>query len=264
MNRSRRSGEPPDPVAGGTEATVPGPGSPPGGGAGGSRDGREDGTGDGRIRPADPVEVRPADRRHLSGIVRCHQAAFPGQFLTRLGPGFLAAYYRYYLDSPRGINLVATGPGDRVVGFVSGGDPALRGRFIRSQVPRYAGLLLFRGVLDPFVRRRLRVHLGNLARIAARRLGRAGGIPAGGGGDPDPEGASVLLSIAVDPSATGRGIGRMLMEAFRRESRRLGYPAMVLSAHADNDPAIRLYLACGWEVVRRDADGVYFRRSTDP
>jgi len=207
------------------------------------------------------VEVRPGTLRHLEGIVRCHQAAFPDQFLTRLGSEFLAAHYRFYLESPRGITLVATGAGGQVLGFVSGGDPALRGRFIRTRVPWFAGMLLYRGLRDSFVRRRLLVHLRHGLRALAGRLGGTSASPDETG---ESEGVSVLLSIAVDPSAAGRGIGRMLMEAFLRESRRLGYPAMVLSAHPDNEAAIRLYLACGWEVVRREPDGVYFRRSTDP
>lgn len=212
-------------------------------------------------RRPDPVQVRPAVPGDLPGIVRCHLVAFPGQFLTRLGPTFLEAYYRFYLDAPGGINLVAIDPGDRVLGFVSGGDPALRGRFIRTRVPRFLGLLVRQGLLDPFVRRRLRVHLGNLIRALAGRLGRASPPTAG---TQDPQGVSVLLSIAVDPAATGQGIGRRLMEAFRQQSRRLGYAVMELSAHRDNEPAIGLYLACGWEVVGQDADGVYFQRGTDP
>lgn len=213
--------------------------------------------------PGDLLKVVPADRRHLSGIVQCHLAAFPGQFLTRLGPRFLEAYYRFYMDSPGGINLVAV-VGDRVLGFVSGGDPAVRGRFIRSRVPRFIGLLAWHGLWDPFVRRRLAVHLTNLVRTLAGRLPWSRQGSNGTAKGDDASGVSVLLSIAVDPTATGRGIGRRLMEAFREESLRRGYREMTLSAHSDNDSAIRLYRACGWEVVRQEDDGVYLRRRTDP
>lgn len=213
-------------------------------------------------RRSDRVQVRLAGPGDLPGIVRCHLAAFPGQFLSRLGPTFLEAYYRFYLDAPGGINLVAIDSGDRVVGFVSGGDPALRGRFIRTRVPGFLGLLVRQGLRDPFVRRRLRVHLGNLVRTLAGRLeGAWSRRPAAG--SQNPKGVSVLLSIAVDPASTGQGIGRRLMEAFRQQSRSLGFIAMELSAHRDNEPAIGLYRACGWEVVSQDADGVYFRRGTD-
>ena len=51
--------------------------------------------------------VRIASADDVADIVRIHREAFPGFFLTSLGPRFLELMYREYMRHPCGIVLVA-------------------------------------------------------------------------------------------------------------------------------------------------------------
>ena len=214
-----------------------------------------------RRPPAAPrYTVVAGSPAHVPGIVACHAAAFPDQFMTLLGREFLAGYYRFYLSAPGAINCVAVGPDGTVLGFVSGGAPELRERFTREQVPRHAVPILLRAARDPRVRARLAVH----ARAALLGLGRRLGLKVPTPDEPpmDPPGTwSSLLSIAVRPDAGGQGIGSALMEAVRRASAQRGFRWMHLSVHNDNPAAIGLYRSSGWQVLLVTPGGTYFRRA---
>ncbi len=210
--------------------------------------------------------VVAAEERHLDGMVRLHARAFAGEFLTLLGPGVLRAFYRFYREHEQGICLVAVDePAATVLGLVCGGEPELRRRFVQTHAVPLAWACLRASVTYARVRQRLRQHAGRgLARLRRRdRGGAAGRRP------PQPRPASSgrwssLLSICADPDQRGGGIGGLLMESFREESRRRGYTAMRLSVHNDNAAAIGLYRRCGWEVLATTPAGTYFARSTEP
>lgn len=65
---------------------------------------------------------------------------------------------------------------------------------------------------------------------------------------------SDVQTIAVAPTARGRGIGRVLMEHLMASAREQGATQMILEVRADNEPAIALYQGLGFEVIssRRD------------
>lgn len=65
---------------------------------------------------------------------------------------------------------------------------------------------------------------------------------------------SDVQTIAVAPTAQGRGIGRMLMEHLMASARQQGATQMILEVRADNAPASALYQGLGFEVIstRRD------------
>lgn len=212
------------------------------------------------------LRIATADDSHLDGMVAVHARAFPGEFLTLLGPAVLRAFYRFYIRQPQGIALVVveTGSG-AVLGLVCGGEPTLRRRFGR----RYAFRLVqgvVRGALQHrHVRQRLVEHLQRVLGGALRRLrGRTGGASSTAQPDLPPGRWSSLLSICADPRQRGRGIGCMLMEGFREESRRRGYELMRLSVHNDNQAARYLYERCGWSIALATASGSYFTRATEP
>jgi ribosomal protein S18 acetylase RimI-like enzyme len=64
-----------------------------------------------------------------------------------------------------------------------------------------------------------------------------------------------LVYLGVSGRARGRGVGAALMEAAHSEFRRQGIAAYQLHVHADNAPAVRLYLAHGLEEARRFRKG---------
>ena len=222
-------------------------------GPGGSADGAAD------------VAVAAAEVEHLDGMADAHVAAFPGQFLTLMGRGFLRCFYRFYVAQPGGIALVAVEPATgRVAGLVVGGEPALRGRFLRRHLVRFLATALPRAFVHSRVRRRLGEHLGDALGKIGRKLRLLSPERRPPEPPEDPPGTwSNLLSVCTRPEFRGRGVGTVLMEAFRAESRRRGYRSLRLSVHNDNEAAIALYKKAGWQAILTTPRGTYFKRSVE-
>ncbi|UCG57500.1 MAG: N-acetyltransferase [Phycisphaerales bacterium] len=207
---------------------------------------------------AQDFSIVRANSQHLDGMVRCHIASFPGQFMTVVGARFIKGFYRFYLRE-NAVLFVATGSSGIVVGLVCGGEAGLRQKFSRRRAPFYAPDIILGAIKNDRARERLFHHLrsaakGLLASIARR--GRSGKELHDNTAHPPLS----LLSICADPDFRGRGVGVALMERFEQESRTLGYKLMRLSVHADNQAAINLYAKCGWERLYEADGGIYFRK----
>jgi ribosomal protein S18 acetylase RimI-like enzyme len=206
--------------------------------------------------------VIPGAMQHLPGIVECHVAAFPEEISTIVGRRFVGGMYRFFLDRPDAITLVAidetTGA---VAGVVIGGRPGLRSGFVLRRWPVHLPAVLYAGVRRRAVRRLLFQMLGIVASKTWRKLhlsskprNRPGPLP------PPAESCSLLQSICTHPSCQRRGVGSALAEAFGAESARRGYKVMRLSASEHNVVARALYEKQGWKKVGQDGDTVYFER----
>ncbi len=163
--------------------------------------------GEGPTAAAAAPGIRPATPADLPAVVAAHSAAFPGFFLTRMGPRFLGAYYRMVLESPEGILLVAESAG-AVAGFVAG--IARPAAFYRAMMRR-PWALGFPAMLRLVTRPRL------LLDVAERvcRLG-SSGHPQGHRGPS--QARAKLASLAVLPSQRRLGLGRQLVAAFVAEA----------------------------------------------
>lgn len=201
------------------------------------------------------VEARAAVVSDLPGIVRCHLTAFPGQPMTELGPRWLAALYRYYLNHPEGVTVVAVNPERGVVGFVVGGGPDIRDQFIRGARYRFAPVILWRTLTRPVIRRRL---IGRLlscfhrqadggSQDAAHREAARRGVRLG-----------TLLSIAVLPEVQGTGAAGKLVAAFCDTSRRQGFGYLELGVYTSNTRAIAFYHKLGWHEIGRSHDQSFY------
>ncbi len=73
----------------------------------------------------------------------------------------------------------------------------------------------------------------------------------------DPEGGKTWLGIAVTETATGKGYGRMMMQALIGEARAQQIPALFLSVDNDNLAAIRLYEKNGF-VLQEEKGAIRF------
>jgi ribosomal protein S18 acetylase RimI-like enzyme len=58
-----------------------------------------------------------------------------------------------------------------------------------------------------------------------------------------------IHDLFVVPEARGAGVGRKLLEALMRELERLGAPRLVLHTMVSNEPAKRLFAACGFRAT---------------
>ena len=70
---------------------------------------------------------------------------------------------------------------------------------------------------------------------------------------PPRQGVLVVDQLAVAPSARGKGVGTLLLEAAEARGRAMGVPTMALSVISENEGAIRLYERMGY--VRTQAVG---------
>lgn len=181
--------------------------------------------------------VRPATTHDLAAITRVHEAAFPSFFLTRLGAGFLHAYYRLVLEHPGGILLVAE-VDEGLCGFVAGAvNP---GAFYAAMSARKWSLAL------PVLLSVLR-HPLLLPRVVAsvRRVAREGSHTIA---TPQVDGLSCeLTSLGVHPGTRGHGVGQQLVSACRDEAARRGASYLFLTTDArDNDYINDFYLHLGF------------------
>jgi ribosomal protein S18 acetylase RimI-like enzyme len=165
-----------------------------------------------------------------------HATAFPGFFLTRLGPAFLRTYYTNIVRDPEGVLLVVEKEG-RVEGFVAGfANPAafygrMRSRRVRFGVSTLVGL-----VRSPALLGRV---LANISSVRDRAASVRG-----------PRSAE-LSSIAVTPALQGAGMGQALCRRFCTLMFDRGVDEVHLTTDADDNEAVnRLYRKMGFRLAR--------------
>jgi len=179
------------------------------------------------------IQIAPLHGRHISSVVRVHLKAFPGFFLSFLGPRFLKEFYMAFVNEETSIGLIAVDAGGQVAGAVVGSmKPA--GFFRRLVKRRWWAFYL--ASMDALMRRP----------AIAPRLFRAVFYR----GDAPPDAPFALLSsIAVDPRFQDRGVGRMLLHRFTKEVIGRGGIGCYLTTDAEgNDAVKRFYLRNGWRV----------------
>ncbi len=170
------------------------------------------------------IKIRAATCGDFQEIVLVHQAAFPGFFLTQLGPAFLRAYYELIFQFHGGILLVAECDG-KVAGFVAGFlNPAQFYRELSRRKLRFALPLLLSVLKRP----------GNLVRIL-ERVRRVKQVEPPSGADCE------LSSIGVSPQFTGMGIGKQLVRAFLEEAFSRGATGVYLTTDAVNNEAVNAF-----------------------
>lgn len=183
---------------------------------------------------ADHARIRWATQADLPGVVKVHRRAFPGFFLTSIGPRALHEFYRALLLSEQGTLLVAT-RGGRVVGFAGG-----------AREPR--------GIYQAMLRRRLLpLAAGGLeaAFDDPRKVIRAVRSMLAPGPDVGKYDAW-LMSIAVDPLQQTGGVSGQLMAQFEAAVRGAGADNYALTTDADNNLEVnQFYLRRGQNLAQQ-------------
>lgn len=207
--------------------------------------------------PGPAMRILRAEPKHLPGMARCHQSAFPGSFMTLMGSSWLEALYGYFLREGRGISVVAIDGSGMVTGLAVGGEPGIRGRFLRQALYRYPHLLALGFLRSGLVRAVLLAEL-------AQRLDPATTVSPDERLDarwPGPVGN--LLSIGIMPSALGSGLAASLLIRFQSECAMHGYRSLMLSVMRDNPRAIRFYARLGWEEIPGPGESARFALRLD-
>lgn len=188
------------------------------------------------------ISISLLTRDDLTTVARVHQAAFPKSALTHLGHEAVRRYYEWQLTGPH--DCLAIGAFDaqgRMLGFCFGGlfRGALSGfvqknrRFLALQVLRRPWLIFTNDIF----RDRLRTGM----RVAKRR-----NTHSQVSSEQDKERPFGILSIAVDPSAQGQGVGQQLMQYSEEYAKAQGFSYMRLSVAKDNLQAIHFYEMGRW------------------
>jgi ribosomal protein S18 acetylase RimI-like enzyme len=179
------------------------------------------------------IRLQRLDRGHVQACADMHLAAFPGFFLSRLGPRFLREFYAGFVDDPGAVTAVAVAEDGHVRGVVVGTlQPA--GFFLRLLKRRwwaFAGASIAVGLRHP---RRLPRLLGALRYRGAVPLEVSGAL---------------LSSICVAPDAQGAGVGRGLLTAFEEVVDNEGLSAYLVTDRDDNDATNLFYISNGWRLA---------------
>lgn len=180
------------------------------------------------------IEVREVRPDEIPAVVRVHDDAFKGFFLTTLGDRFLEVYYRSVSRHKNGV-LLGFYKERRLSGFC-------------------AATRLSRGFNSSLVRENWRAY----AFVALRLLvGRPGAIvrlvknfTKGNPGVKDDGAYGELLSIGVAKEAQGTGAGKNMLRALETRLRESGVDRLSLTTdYYDNEQAVGFYKSQGYEVM---------------
>jgi ribosomal protein S18 acetylase RimI-like enzyme len=168
-------------------------------------------------------------------VVAIHVRAFPGFFLSFLGPAFLGLLYHGIVDDPTGLAFVAEQPGRGLAGFVAGttAPAGLYTRLLRRQALGFAVASVPALLRRPTIAPRLVRALAMPSRAAL------------------PAGAALLMSLAVDSGVQRGGHGRALVAAFLSGARAAGATAVHLTTDRDQNEAVNaFYRGLGFRLHR--------------
>ena len=181
------------------------------------------------------LRTLPLGRAHIDSVVAIHMDAFPGFFLTTLGPRFLRIFYEAFLEEPSAVALVAED------------GPAVFGAIVGTTNPR----AFFRRLL---IRKWWAFAAESLGYVVKHpgvclRLVRAfnyRGMP----GISIESGYALLSSIAVAKAAQGQGVGRVLVDAWFKRVQAAGALGAYLTTDANNNQIVNgFYQATGWRLT---------------
>lgn len=173
------------------------------------------------------IVIRPMTPPDIAAIVDLQLAFLDGSVITRLGPGFLAAFHQAALGHPSSRAFVAAGPQGAIGGFALASlDVAAFNGHVKRRVlwPLVQALLTPRGV--PLI-----------WRFAQSLIER----------EPEPYMPAELLLLTVDSGYRRRGIGQRLLEAIEQAFARDGVARYRVAVRKQLAVARAFYLATGFE-----------------
>jgi ribosomal protein S18 acetylase RimI-like enzyme len=199
------------------------------------------------------VQVRAMAREDLREVAALHRQHFPDGYYARLGEGFLAAYYRGYLESPHAVAYVVARDG-QVQAYLVGTIDDVAHRRHASHSRRLARAAV--GVTALAARPNLwwdflEVRSHRYARRALSGLRRSTPV------DANQRPFGELAYVITRPMARNRGIGEQLVGSYLSAARTAGGSHAFLVTLVDNGVARRFYQKRGWapDGMRRSLDG---------
>ena len=170
---------------------------------------------------------------HLDEVVTIHLKAFPGFFLSFLGPRFLKEFYNSFIEDSRGIGFVAQDPGGQILGVIVG--PLEPHGYYKRLIKRRWWAFCIASV-SAVVRKP----------ASALRLFRALFYR---GDAPSDKNRALLSSVCVHPKAQRLGIGKRLVDQWVNEASARGVSGCFLTTDANDNEAVNsFYQRTGWHL----------------
>jgi len=183
----------------------------------------------------------------MERLVEMHIASFPLAFMTQLGRHFLATYYETVIGYPSGAVVVCESDCEPIGFAAAVARPDAFYQYMIHKWPKFLAATLTSAVTRP----------GSVVRAAHKGLRAQRTQVLRPEGVPDVA-LCELTSIAVAPSAQGKGVGRELVHWVERWSRSVGCNTLYLSTARDDNPhANSFYRGLSFsiqETRERDAD----------
>lgn len=186
----------------------------------------------------DALVVRNAVAGDLPAIAVVHKTQFGDHLLGQFSISLLTEFYRCFLGGS--IFLTAEVSGE-ICGFVMGGEKQrlaeLKNHFVKRNFPR----IFFEALVRPKVWVFLVKRIPDPGKMSTRF---------------NSDFSLRLLSIAVNPAATGKGVASALVDQFENQLDK--GKSYGLSVIARNERAIGFYLKMGYVEEFRNGSSVYF------
>jgi len=178
------------------------------------------------------MEFTRLESMYVEQVARLHIDGINTGFISSLGIDFVTALYEAIAKNKSSFGFVAE-ENDKVLGFVA---------FTTNINKLYKSVILKKGLRFTFLLAGKMFSLHRIKKVFETLFypGRMKKMDL-----PSAE----LLSIVVLEQAQGKGIARQLMEKGFRECAKRGIDEVKMLVGADNEPANKLYLKCGFELA---------------
>ena len=208
----------------------------------------------------------PARIEHLESLVDCHLTALSHEYVPSLGRRFVRLHDRFYIDQPDGIVLVTLDEASgRVSGFILGGSPAVRPRFVRRNALFVIATIAIRSVMNPNVRKHTLGIVSDGVKLWVRKIRQLGPLPGAIPEEPPGTwGTSIVLGTHPDFRTGGAGKAVALLEGIHAECGRLGFKVTRAMTATTNTASHLLHTRLGWHVIGTAQGLIHYRREVEP
>ena len=184
--------------------------------------------------------IKPLSKFHSTQIGQLHIQGIPTGFISSLGYNFVPALYAAIAEDKNSFGFVAEEQ-DKVLGFVT---------FSANLSELYKSIILKRGLRFAFIIAGKMFSLERIKKVLETLFypGRIKkmNLP-----------SAELLSIVVAQQGRGKGVATQLVLTGLQECEKRGIDKVKVLVGAENEPANKLYLKCGFELIAQiDNHGV--------
>lgn len=180
------------------------------------------------------IQIRKPDLEEIDAISEIHLDAFRGFFLSELGNNFLITYYNAIKKNNRGV-LLGYFEDNELLGFCAGTtlSRGFNSYLVKNELFSFAKI----GVILLFTKPKALIRLLKNFTKSNPSVNDNGMY-------------AELLSIAVSPSAQGKGAGKKLLHSLEEYLRGRGISELSLTTdYHDNEKTLSFYYGMGYEIM---------------